>query len=73
MTPTLLEKYGNLQAKFEHQEGYSFETRMRQVLSGLGFTAADYGRPLIQFSGGERTRAVLARLLLSRTGSTIIG
>ena len=63
--PSLLEKYGNLQAKFEHQEGYSFETRMRQVLSGLGFTAADYGRPLIQFSGGERTRAVLARLLLS--------
>jgi ATP-binding cassette subfamily F protein 3 len=63
--PTLLEKYGNLQAKFEHQEGYTFETRIRQVLSGLGFTAADYGRPLIQFSGGERTRAVLARLLLS--------
>ena len=63
--PTLLEKYGNLQARFEHQEGYTFENRIRQVLSGLGFTAADYGRPLIQFSGGERTRAVLARLLLS--------
>ena len=63
--PTLLEKYGNLQAKFERQEGYTFETRIRQVLSGLGFTALDYGRPLIQFSGGERTRAVLARLLLS--------
>ena len=63
--PTLLEKYGNLQARFEQQEGYTFETRIRQVLSGLGFTALDYGRPLIQFSGGERTRAVLTRLLLS--------
>jgi len=63
--PTLLEKYGNLQTKFEHQDGYTFETRIHQILSGLGFTAADYGRPLIQFSGGERTRAVLARLLLS--------
>ncbi len=63
--PTLLEKYGNLQARFEQQEGYTFETCIRQVLSGLGFTALDYGRPLIQFSGGERTRAVLTRLLLS--------
>jgi ATP-binding cassette subfamily F protein 3 len=62
---TLLEKYGDLQARFEQQEGYTFETRIRQILSGLGFTALDYGRPLIQFSGGERTRAVLARLLLS--------
>ena len=61
----LLEKYGNLQAQFEHLQGYTFETRIRQVLSGLGFVEADYGRPLIQFSGGERTRAVLARLLLS--------
>jgi ATP-binding cassette subfamily F protein 3 len=61
----LLEKYGNLQSRFEHQGGYEFETRIRQVLSGLGFSQADYPRPLVQFSGGERTRAVLARLLLT--------
>lgn len=63
--PLLLEKYGSLQSRFEHQGGYSFETRIRQVLSGLGFSQADYPRPLDQFSGGERTRAILARLLLS--------
>jgi len=61
----LLQDYGNLQARFEHHGGYTYETRMRQVLGGLGFTAADYSRPLTQFSGGERTRAVLARLLLA--------
>ena len=61
----LLQDYGTLQAEFEHRGGYTFETRMRQVLSGLGFSPDDYGRPLTQFSGGERTRAVLARLLLA--------
>jgi ATP-binding cassette, subfamily F, member 3 len=60
----MLAKYGSLQSRFEHHGGYEYETRMRQVLSGLGFSPADYERPLVQFSGGERTRAVLARLLL---------
>ena len=61
----LLKKWGNLQSSFEHQGGYDYETRIRQVLGGLGFTQSDYHRSLEQFSGGERTRAMLARLLLS--------
>ena len=60
----LLERYGVLQARFELAGGYRYEVRIRQVLSGLGFDACDYDQPLAQLSGGQRTRALLARLLL---------
>ena len=63
--PAQLKQYGDLQLKFEQLGGYTFETHMRQVLSGMGFSELDYFRPLEQFSGGERTRAVLACLLLA--------
>ena len=57
-------RYGPLQEAFEHAGGYIYPSRMRQVINGLGFAPEEYGRPLEQFSGGERTRALLARLLL---------
>jgi ATP-binding cassette, subfamily F, member 3 len=60
-----LESYGKLQHEFELQGGYTYETRIRQTLTGLGFAANDLHRPLSQLSGGQRTRALLARLLLS--------
>ena len=60
-----LERYGPLQATFERLDGYTYETRIRQVLSGLGFAEDDFHRPVSQLSGGQRTRGVLARLLLS--------
>ena len=60
-----LQRYGALQQEFERQGGYTYEARIRQTLSGLGFEADDYQRPIPQLSGGQRTRAVLARLLLS--------
>ncbi len=61
----LLEEYGRLQAGFEHAGGYTYELRIRQTLTGLGFEADDFYRPIPQLSGGQRTRLVLARLLLS--------
>jgi ATP-binding cassette subfamily F protein 3 len=60
-----LVRYGSLQHEFERRGGYTYETRIRQTLTGLGFDSSDYFRPLTQLSGGQRTRAVLARLLLS--------
>jgi ATP-binding cassette subfamily F protein 3 len=54
-----------LQARFEHRGGYTYETRVRQALAGLGFALADYSRRLDQVSGGQRTRVFLARLLLT--------
>ncbi len=60
-----MDRYAKLQREFESRGGYTYETRIRQTLSGLGFDAGDYSRPLSQLSGGQRTRAALARLLLS--------
>lgn len=60
----LLARYGRLQHAFEHGGGYFYETRIQQVLTGLGFAKADYDLPLQKLSGGQRTRALLARLLL---------
>ena len=63
--PEVLERYGKLQEDFERRGGYTYVTRIRQVLTGLGFDASDYGLSLGHLSGGQRTRAFLARLLLS--------
>ncbi len=62
--PQLLERYGRIQAEFEHAGGYTYHNRIEQTLTGLGFTRTDYERPISQLSGGQRTRASLARLLL---------
>ena len=61
---TLLATYGQAQTAFEVAGGYTYETRIRQVLGGLGFDEDAHGVPLAHLSGGERTRALLARLLL---------
>lgn len=62
---TALAAYGRLQEEFERLGGYTFETRIRQTLTGLGFGRSDINRPLKHLSGGQRTRALLAKLLLS--------
>ncbi len=59
-----LELYGRRQMDFDRRGGYVYEERARMALSGLGFLPADLQRPLNQLSGGQRTRALLARLLL---------
>ena len=59
-----MEAYGNLQLRFEHAGGYTYEATIKQVLSGLGFRDDEYSMPLVHLSGGQRTRALLARLLL---------
>jgi ATP-binding cassette subfamily F protein 3 len=63
--PEQLEKYGKLQQQFDHLGGYNFENQIKLTLTGLGFTKADFLRPLKHLSGGQRTRALLAKLLLS--------
>ena len=60
----LLSSYGNLQNTFESRGGYVFETRIHQVLQGLGFSKSEENRPWYQLSGGQKTRAYLAKILL---------
>ncbi len=60
-----LARYGTLQHEYERRGGYTFHTRIKQVLTGLGFSKDDFHMPLAHLSGGQRTRAFLARLLLS--------
>ena len=67
-----VEKYGHWQEQFERDGGYTYETRIKQALDGLGFAADDYGRPIQQFSGGQKTRALLARLLLENPDLLIL-
>ncbi len=62
----LLRVYGEAQAEFEHAGGYQYEQTIRQVLAGLGFGPEDYQTPLAKFSGGQQSRAHLARLLLEQ-------
>src|SRR5918912_3089813 len=58
-----LRRYAEAQARLEHAGGYAWRERTNAVVRGLGFADADLDRPLATFSGGELTRASLARAL----------
>src|SRR6266516_262192 len=60
----LLNRYDELQTSFEHMGGYTYEKRIDQVLDGLGFTREQQEAPVKYLSGGQETRASLAKLLL---------
>jgi ATP-binding cassette subfamily F protein 3 len=64
--PKTLARYGSAQARLEHAGGYDWRDRAAGVIRGLGFTDADLDRPLATFSGGELTRASLARALAAQ-------
>lgn len=62
----LLEEYGRQQETFERAGGYDYELRIRQTLDGLGLGKKTWEMPLRNLSGGQKTRALLARLLLEK-------
>jgi ATP-binding cassette subfamily F protein 3 len=59
-----LARYGQVQTRFDMAGGYTYESRIRRVLGGLGFQEEEHQRPISHLSGGQKTRALLARLLL---------
>ena len=61
-----MDRYGRLQEAFEHAGGYLYEVEIRTVLNGLGLDNIHIHRSLDLLSGGQRTRALLARLLLEK-------
>jgi ATP-binding cassette subfamily F protein 3 len=58
-----LARYADAQARLEHAGGYAWRDRTASVIRGLGFAEAELDRQLQTFSGGELTRASLARAL----------
>jgi ATP-binding cassette subfamily F protein 3 len=70
-TDEMLSRYGSLQVAFENRGGYTYKSRMEQVLSGLGFAANEFDMPIDHLSGGQRTRALLGKLLLSENNLLI--
>ncbi|MEI8134541.1 MAG: ABC-F family ATP-binding cassette domain-containing protein [bacterium] len=62
----LLDRFGELNHKFEDAGGFTIEAESAKVLSGLGFTETDFSRPLKEFSGGWQMRLLLAKLLIKR-------
>ena len=61
-----LDEYARAQARLEHAGGYRWRDGAEIALRGLGFTDEELDRPLASFSGGELTRASLARVLTSK-------
>lgn len=59
-----LDRYAALTTRYEEEGGYQVESRLFGVARGLGFAESDLTRDISGFSGGEKTRARLAGLLL---------
>jgi ATP-binding cassette subfamily F protein 3 len=61
----LAARYDRLNELLRHHDAYNVDHRIEHVLDGLGFRPEDYDRPVETFSGGQQSRLMLARLLLS--------
>ena len=57
--------YADLQHRFEVLGGYTLDQRVDEALSGLGFARDEWAKPPSALSGGEQTRAALARLVIA--------
>ena len=68
----LLRRHGELQSTFEHMGGYRLKSEAEAALSGLGFKASDFEKPLRSFSGGWRMRAALARVLIAKPDALLL-
>src|SRR5690349_597423 len=62
----IVERYGEVQARYEELDGYSLEGRAREVLAGLGFSQEMMDGDVGALSGGWKMRVALARILLMR-------
>lgn len=62
----IIERYGEVQARYEELDGYSLEGRAREVLAGLSFSQEMMDGDVGKLSGGWKMRVALARILLMR-------
>ena len=64
--PHLLAEYAQIQEQHERLGGYDYEHQINRILSGLGFAEPDFNLPIRVLSGGQKSRATLAKLLLEK-------
>ncbi|ANM13150.1 MULTISPECIES: ABC-F family ATP-binding cassette domain-containing protein [unclassified Rhizobium] len=62
----IIERYGEVQARYEELDGYALEGRAREVLAGLSFSQEMMDADVGALSGGWKMRVALARILLMR-------
>ncbi|MNZ46085.1 putative ABC transporter ATP-binding protein YheS [compost metagenome] len=62
----IIERYGEVQARYEELDGYALEGRAREVLDGLSFSQEMMDGDVSKLSGGWKMRVALARILLMR-------
>ncbi len=63
---SIMERYGEVQARFEELDGYALDARAREVLNGLSFSQEMMDGDVGALSGGWKMRVALARILLMR-------
>ena len=59
-------EYSRLHERFEQLGGYTYVKEYKTAVKRFGFAESDLSRPLREFSGGQRTKIALLRLLLSK-------
>lgn len=62
----IIERYGEVQARYEELDGYGLDGRAREVLAGLSFSQEMMDGDVGKLSGGWKMRVALARILLMR-------
>ena len=72
LSAQLQRRYERLQHELHRLNAYNIDYRVDEVLAGLGFSRDEFHRPLEQFSGGQQSRAQLARLLLCSPGVLLL-
>ncbi len=68
----IIERYGEVQARFEELDGYALEGRAREVLAGLNFSEEMMDGDVAKLSGGWKMRVALARILLMRPDAMLL-
>ena len=67
-----LKEYDRLQSDYELNDGFSYRSEVNGALKGLGFTEDELQRPVSSFSGGQKTRLALGKLILSEPDLLIL-
>ena len=68
----IVERYGEVQARFEELDGYALDARAREVLAGLSFSQERMDGDVGLLSGGWKMRVALARILLMRPDAMLL-